>query len=165
MYTALASGDILTLNKICCRGLSEDLASRIAARPASSVGTVARPARKWSIVKQLSSPKLISDRASQLPIGTSAIRQAVVKLHSRQLLEKMDPRTGTVTDRNEQDVLEYLLIQKVLYTTKTETVEGDWRVWGTVKEVDWEKWKWQVKFPLQAMKAAQGQATMARAST
>lgn len=91
-------------------------------------------------------------------MGKTAIRQAVVRLHSRQLLEKLDATTGAVLNRNEQDVLEYLVIQKLLYTTRDATEESEWRVWGTVKETTFEKYMYQVKFPLQAMKAAQGQA-------
>ncbi len=66
----------------------------------------------------------------------NAVRQAVVRLISKQSLVKLDANAeGKVEQKDIKEVKEYIVVQKQLAAG----VEKDWIVWGTVTESDWRK--------------------------
>lgn len=124
-----ASGDKTTLAAICCDGLHTRLRSRINTRKPGETYT-------WTIHSYTSSPRVVSHRASPLSIEDgagrkTAIRQAVVKLKSRQSLQRFD-KDGKLVDGSgeEKEVTEYVVVQKMLW----KGVEGEWLIWGTEQE-------------------------------
>ncbi|MCJ1359163.1 MAG: hypothetical protein MMC33_009163 [Icmadophila ericetorum] len=130
MYTAFADGDVNSLTKICTDGLLSNLRSRIATR---------KPTERfrWTLHAQLGRPKVMSNRALALPLGEGgALRQAVIRIRSRQSLEtlKADGQAveGTVEPK---DVTEYMVVQRMMWKGK----EEPWMVWGTVEENDWKE--------------------------
>ena len=79
----------------------------------------------------------MSNRALALPLGEGgALRQAVIRIRSRQSLEtlKADGQAveGTVEPK---DVTEYMVVQRMMWKGK----EEPWMVWGTVEENDWKE--------------------------
>ena len=79
----------------------------------------------------------MSHRAAMLP-GTNGagIRQAVVKIKSRQSLERLNEHGRAIAGSGEsQDKVEYIVIQRKYW----EGGEQQWLVWGTVGESDWKK--------------------------
>lgn len=82
MYKAFAAGDTATLSTICCSGLLATLSARLSHRsPSTSVS--------WTLLSHLQKPRLVSNRATVLPfpgLKASGMRQAVVKIRSRQAL-------------------------------------------------------------------------------
>lgn len=123
MYTAFGDEDVHTLRKICVDGLYDSFRSRIASRPKGE-------RVKWELVKYNKSAKLVSNRASRFPSPwqDAAIRQAIVRISSRQKLTRLNsngeiiPGTG-----KEKDVVEYLVVQQKYWQWRGE----DWQVWGT----------------------------------
>ena len=71
-----------------------------------------------------------------VPMGKgNAIRQAVVRIRSRQSLARLNPNGQVVKGTGEQkEVSEYVVVQKWM----TKEVEQPWMVWGTVEESDWK---------------------------
>jgi protein MBA1 len=139
MYTAFAENDTSTLRKICLDGIYESFRSRIGVRPRGEKVV-------WELVKYNSSPRIASNRAARLPIEGAAIRQAVVRIASKQKLTrwvknkdtgKMEVAKGS---GKEKDVVEYLVIQRQYEGWR----EGEWKVWGTTNEstlADVEEWQ------------------------
>jgi hypothetical protein len=82
-------------------------------------------------------PKVVSHKAASLPYSdNSGIRQAVVRIKSRQTLEKLDKNGDPVEGpAKPQDKTEYIVVQLRRWKGKDE----DWIVWGTVSESDWKK--------------------------
>lgn len=121
MYTAFAEGDTSTLRKICTDGIHDSFRARIATRPRGEK-TV------WEIVKYNKRAKLMSNRAARLPLDGWAIRQAVVRISSRQKLTRYRAN-GTVVPGTgkEKDVVEYIVLQKMYSNWK----DAEWKVWGT----------------------------------
>jgi protein MBA1 len=124
MYTAFAEGDLRTLGEICTDGILESYKARIKLRKRGEVV-------KWELLKYNGTPKVVSDRAAIVP-GTDGmvIRQAVVRIASRQRLTrymggKMVEGTG-----KEKDVCEYVVLQNTTLKWKNK----GWQVWGTTKE-------------------------------
>lgn len=78
---------------------------------------------------------MVSDRAARLPIEGAGIRQAVVRIRSRQSLTRW--REGQVVPGTgqEKEVKEYVVIQKRLWKGK----EEGWLVWGTTEETTMDK--------------------------
>ena len=82
------------------------------------------------------SPRVVSHRAIVLPLGKgAALRQAVVRIQSRQSLVKLDSAVeaedALVHGRGtEKDVQEYVVLQKRMWNEQ----EGPWMVWGTTEE-------------------------------
>lgn len=63
------------------------------------------------------------------------MRQAVVRLHSKQSLAKLKA-DGSVVEGTGQirNVSEYVVLQKFVWKKN----EGPWMVWGTLEEKDWQ---------------------------
>lgn len=135
------SGDILSLNKICCPGLANDLAGRINRRRRGEKVT-------WSLDKYIRGPstfftgvRVVSDRASKLPhLADSGARQIVVRITSRQTkgrITSTDSKDSTAPQETQQDCTEYIVIQQLRWSGEN----GPWRIWGhtsptTVEELD-----------------------------
>lgn len=128
MYEAFAQGDTSTLRRLCTDGVFDSFAARIKARPRGEKW-------QWEIVKYNRNPKLISDRGARFPVDGAAVRQAVVRIASKQRLTRFRgdgqvvPGTG-----KEKDVVEYVVLQKIYRDWKG----GEWKVWGTTEETTLE---------------------------
>ena len=62
------------------------------------------------------------------------MRQAVVKLHSKQSLARLKPNGDLVPGTGQvKDVSEYVVLQRRMWKEE----EEPWMVWGTVEESDW----------------------------
>ena len=130
MYTdARQRGDTDTLRTICADGLYESFRARIAARRGEKV--------QWTLHKYIRSPRVVSDRAARLPIDGAGLRQAVVRIRSRQSLTRMREGQVVAGTGQERDVKEYVVIQKRLWKGK----EEGWLVWGTTEESTLEQLK------------------------
>jgi protein MBA1 len=128
MYTAFAEGDLNSIHKICAEGLTETFTNRIKTR--------GNRIYHWSLDKYISTPKVMADRASALPMKESGLRQAVVRIHSQQSLEIYDAQGNLVPGSGEpKELKEYFVIQKLL----KEGREGPWLIWGTTEETTVEK--------------------------
>ncbi|KFY58969.1 hypothetical protein V496_05869 [Pseudogymnoascus sp. VKM F-4515 (FW-2607)] len=128
MYTAFAAGNIELLKKITCEGLYDSFASRIHTRPRGERW-------KWEVIKYTSSPRVMSNRAATLPFDDAGVRQAVVRICSRQRLSRYKADGSLVAGTGEErDVMEYVVIQRMLWEGK----ENDWMVWGTTEETTLE---------------------------
>ncbi|KAL2009180.1 hypothetical protein VTN00DRAFT_7374 [Thermoascus crustaceus] len=161
MYTAFAAGDVNTIRKICCTGLSNSLSARIANRPSDERIT-------WTLEKYNRTPatyftgiRVVSDRVTQIPERPdSGVRQVVVRITSRQSTSTMSlpakrgvqESAGSPSLRSEtkstsasqepvavkqQDCTEYIVFQKFRWMGE----EEDWRIWGhtnptTVEDLD-----------------------------
>ncbi|KAJ5040443.1 uncharacterized protein L3040_006099 [Drepanopeziza brunnea f. sp. 'multigermtubi'] len=134
MYTAFAEGNLPALRKICTDGIFESFRARIASRPRSE-------RVEWELVKYLGGPKVISHRGGKMQLEGNSVRQAVVRVRSRQRLTRTVG--GKVVDGSgrEKDVTEFVVLQRIM----RDSSEGPWQVWGTTKEttledlVEWDK--------------------------
>jgi protein MBA1 len=138
MYTSFAEGDVATLRKICADGIYDSFCARI--------GNRARGEKMvWELVQYNSRATLVSNRAARLPIEGMALRQAVVRVASKQKLTRLVPRKGGEMEvvsgsGKEKDVVEYVVLQRQYEGWR----EGEWQVWGTTKETtleDIEEWE------------------------
>ena len=126
--------DISTIKDICTEGLRDDLVKQIRYR---SAGESAR----WEIrgVWPHITARVVSNRAMQLPRPDSALRQAVVRIRSRQRVLRTDRAAEKATLVNKAEgwmnMVEYLVLQKRIL----DGVEGDWKIWGTTEESSFEK--------------------------
>ncbi|KFX96049.1 hypothetical protein V490_03522 [Pseudogymnoascus sp. VKM F-3557] len=128
MYTAFAAGNIELLKKITCEGLYDSFASRIHSRPRGERW-------EWEVTKYTSKPRVMSNRAATLPVDDAGVRQAVVRICSRQRLSRYKADGSLVAGTGEErDVMEYVVIQRMLWEGK----ENDWMVWGTTEETTLE---------------------------
>ncbi|CZR64114.1 uncharacterized protein PAC_14011 [Phialocephala subalpina] len=138
MYTSFAEGDIASLRRICTDGIYESFRGRIGSRPRGE--TV-----QWELVKYNKRSRIVSDRGMKLLVDGAAVRQAVVRICSRQKLTRLRrvkngdaevvPGSG-----KEKDVVEYVVLQQRLEAWKP----GPWQVWGTTGETtlqDLEEWE------------------------
>jgi len=130
MYTAFADSDVELLTSICTDGLLESFRSRIASR---------RPGElvRWTLHRYTRSPRVVSHRAVVLPVAKgAALRQAVVRIQSRQSLARISGRWPDGVEKvvkgtgEEKEVREYVVVQKRMWKEK----EGPWMVWGTTEE-------------------------------
>ena len=122
------SGDLALLRNTCSDGLLDSFQYRISSRPAGQ-------GLRWTLHKYTRRPRVVSHRAVALPmVEGAALRQAVVRLQSRQSLARiqaggeMEPAAGEA-----QEVKEYVVIQRRMWKEQ----EEPWMVWGTVEESDW----------------------------
>lgn len=120
-------GDIDTLREICCEGLLSSFRARINARHAGG-----RPHQlEWTLHKYNRFARVVSNRATSFPMPNSGLRQAIVRISSRQSLTRYDADGNVVPGTGEpKDVTEYLVIQKRCFGGK----EENWEVWGTTEE-------------------------------
>jgi mitochondrial protein MBA1 len=128
MYSAFAEGDIKLLDSICCDGLRQSFRSRIASRPRGERWD-------WELVRYTKRAKVLSHRAASLGIDGFGIRQAVVRIASRQRLTRYRPDGSVVPGSGkEKDTVEYFVVQRM----STKGVEDEWMVWGTTEETTLE---------------------------
>jgi len=124
MYSAFAEGDVRTLDQICCDGLRESFRGRVASRPKGERW-------EWELVKYTKRAKVLSHRAASLGIEGMGLRQAVVRIASRQKLTRYGVDGSVVPGSGqEKETVEYLVIQKKL----ERAAEQEWMVWGTTEE-------------------------------
>lgn len=148
LYKALARGDRETISTIACKGLQNALKTRLDQRRAVNgpeeswsieyTGWTAGPviSTTWRFEKiswllqalippMFKSTRVITDRFGQLPFGRDArLRQVIVKIRSKQTLDKND---GTAPKT--KDVEEYVVIQKM----RIDGEDGEWMIWGTTQ--------------------------------
>ncbi|KAI9715226.1 MAG: hypothetical protein M1828_000924 [Chrysothrix sp. TS-e1954] len=150
LYTAFAEGNMTYLKKDVCDGLRDHLGARLALRPHGAQYA-------WTLHKYLNRPRVISQRIAQLPMTDRSgnqpfVRQAVVRIVSRQTLELLPDEFGDVENSGggkrawergggefeplveSKDVEENFVIQKRIWNAKDE----GWKIWGTVEETKWE---------------------------
>lgn len=141
MYGAFAAGNLESVHSKVCTGLYGSLRGRVQQRAPNTY-------LRWSVKKQLSSPRLCSFKAAVLPgpKGESAEErnaqiQAVVKLHTLQSLQhvkKVAKRVGQklvtseelIGAEEEKESVEYVVLQKTLRRGKM----NNWQVWGFTNE-------------------------------
>ncbi|KAL9619848.1 MAG: hypothetical protein Q9160_005588 [Pyrenula sp. 1 TL-2023] len=84
--------------------------------------------------------KVVSDRATTIPIGISTLlRQVVVRIRSRQRVyypkKVMDEGNESwERDLKVQDLTEYVVIQQMI--VEGQEADAQWKIWGTVQEAD-----------------------------
>ena len=67
----------------------------------------------------------------------AALRQAVVRLQSRQSLAKLTDNGEVMEGTGEiKQVKEYVVVQRRMWKAKEEKT---WQVWGTISESDWKQ--------------------------
>jgi len=141
MYGAFAEGNLERVQSKVCSGLFGSLRGRVQQRAPNTY-------LRWSVKKQLASPRLCSFKAAVLPgpKGESAEErnaqiQAVVKLHTLQSLQhvkrvakrvnnKIVTQEELVGAEEEKESVEYVVVQKTLRRGKM----NNWQVWGFTNE-------------------------------
>jgi protein MBA1 len=141
MYGAFAEGNLERVQSKVCSGLFGSLRGRVQQRAPNTY-------LRWSVKKQLASPRLCSFKAAVLPgpKGESAEErnaqiQAVVKLHTLQSLQHVKKVSKRVNNRivtqeelvgseEEKESVEYVVVQKTLRRGKM----NNWQVWGFTNE-------------------------------
>jgi len=128
MYTAFAENDLPTLTTTCTSGLLSSFTSRLAT-------LTPHETLRWTLHAYTRRPRVVSHRAILLPMFKgAALRQAVVKLQSKQSLARVR-KDGSVVEGTGRvrEVREYVVVQRRMWGEK----EEGWMVWGTVEEGDW----------------------------
>lgn len=128
MYTAFAENDLPTLTSTCTSGLLSSFTSRLAT-------LTPHETLRWTLHAYTRRPRVVSHRAILLPMFKgAALRQAVVKLQSKQSLARVR-KDGSVVEGTGRvrEVREYVVVQRRMWGEK----EEGWMVWGTVEEGDW----------------------------
>ncbi|KAH8686064.1 hypothetical protein BGZ60DRAFT_364475 [Tricladium varicosporioides] len=122
MYSSFSAAESTVLRRICCDGMYDSFRARIQSRPKNEEMV-------WELVKYNKRAKLMSNRAARYPIDGAAVRQAVVKISSRQRVTRK--RNGVVVEGSgkEKDVVEYVVVQR----TYANWQPSEWRVWGTTE--------------------------------
>ncbi|ESZ90544.1 hypothetical protein SBOR_9067 [Sclerotinia borealis F-4128] len=133
MYQNFAAGNAKSLQKICLDGLYESFSQRIASRPKGQRVS-------WNLDKLNRRPKIMSTRAVMLPGGDgNVIRQAVVRISSRQSMILRDRNGKKLPASNTKDVVEYVVVQKIYRNWQ----DKEWQIWGTTRATtseDVEQW-------------------------
>lgn len=129
MYKAVASGDTAKIVNICSEGLRDGLTGRVASRPANE-------RVEWELVEYMGWSRCVSHRYTMLTASRDGLgmRQAVVRLKSRQRLTRYVNGKKVEGSGVEKDMIEYL----VLHKTTIDHVEGKWTIWGTTTETSWD---------------------------
>jgi hypothetical protein len=135
-YEALARGDVSTINKIACRGLIQSSQQRISKRRVAEphsfhimqyLGIQYPLFLRWPLLSLVpfSATKVVSDRVAPLPFGNNnLLRQCVVRIRTRQRLDRHDG-TGPKT----ADLTEYVVLQRM----RIQGQDEGWKMWGTTK--------------------------------
>lgn len=134
--TALAEGDMNTLENIACDGLLQASRTRIENRKRHGTDEswtlenyrgITYPAflEKWplSALLPFSSTRVVSDRLAPLPFPDSTFRQCTVRIKSVQSFQAADESKPKISSR-----VEYVVIQRLQMNGK----DPGWRLWGTV---------------------------------
>jgi protein MBA1 len=128
MYTAFAEADLPTLRRLCTDGLYDSFRARIGSRPRGEQVV-------WELTDYKKPARLVSNRAARFPIDGSAVRQAVVRIWSRQKLTRYAANGTEVGGAGKvKDIVEYVVVQKIYSQWKAD----EWQVWGTTKETQLE---------------------------
>lgn len=139
MYIAYADKDEHTIRKICTDGLRDSLLARMASRQQDMKMT-------WEHISFNRKCKVMSHRAATLGSDGAAIRQAVIRLDTRQKLSRYRANGEVIAPSEKaKDILEYVVIQKRTIKGK----EQDWQIWGTTEETTLEKVRRQRELDLQ----------------
>lgn len=135
-YVALAEGDVSTIKKIACRGLIQSSERRIGQRRDGDahsfqimqyIGVKYPQVLRWPLLSFLpfSATKIVSDKIAPLPFGkNNLLRQCVVRVRTRQRLDRHDgigPRIA--------DLSEYVVLQRM----RIEEQDEGWKLWGTTQ--------------------------------
>lgn len=116
------------LSQICVPKLYRSLVSAIEKRPKGKSyrwERLAETGRPWW-------PRIVDHKWTDMDVGVKvSFRQAVVGIKSRQRLVELDAR-GEEVSRKEMELLEYIVLWRTV--DKTNFVQGDWQVYGTLKE-------------------------------
>jgi hypothetical protein len=154
-----------TVNEVACSGLKSHAKIQIDHRAA--IGAPPREFRiqkylgitypqwlKWPLLTILPfhSTKILFDRLNPLPMKDSWCRQFVVRLKTRQSLDKGDgkgPRVANLT--------EYVVIQKL----RIQGAEEPWKIWGTIHPSTME----EIDDMLESGSSDAGQGMMERLNT
>jgi mitochondrial protein MBA1 len=135
-YIALSEEDMSTINKIACKGLILSSQRRIAQLKYGTnrsfhimeyLGMKYPQFLRWPLLSFLpfSATKIVSDKVSPLPFGkNSLLRQCVVRIRTRQSLDRDDG-----TDPKIAELTEYVVIQRM----RIEEQDEGWKIWGTTK--------------------------------
>ena len=136
-YTALAEGDMSTINKIACKGLIQQSQRSISQRRDSTAlkfsilgyrGMQYPQSLRWPLLSILpfNATKIVSDKVAPLPFGqNNLLRQVVVRISSRQELQTPENPVG-----KKADLTEYVVIQRM----RMDGVDEGWKLWGTTKQ-------------------------------
>lgn len=132
VYSAFADGDEGEVRRVATEGVRDKLITKIQARSGNT-------SYYWDLVRYVGRPRVVSHRASQMPIpesgddAPSMLRQAVVRIQSVQRLAREDAKEGegqvTQPVESEKRVTEYVVIQKRVLRG----VEEPWKFWGTTE--------------------------------
>ena len=79
---------------------------------------------------------MVSHKAAAVPnLENAGFRQAVVRINSRQSLDKLDEHGQIISGSGEvQEKVEYIVLQRKFWGSG----EDQWMIWGTVEESDWK---------------------------
>ena len=91
---------------------------------------------RWTLLEHTARARVVSDRAAKLPLDLAGLRQAVVRIQSRQRLDRFG-QDGKRLGGDTKEVCEYLVLQRRLMNGK----ESPWLVWGTTNETTVDKLK------------------------
>jgi protein MBA1 len=135
-YVALSEGDVSTINKIACKGLIQSSQRRIGQRSQGEshsfhimeyMGIRYPQFLRWPLLSFLpfSATKIVSDKVAPLPFGkNNLLRQCVVRIRTRQRLDRHDGADPKIAE-----LTEYVVIQRM----RLEGQDGGWKIWGTTK--------------------------------
>ena len=140
-YVALAEADVSTINKIACKGLVQSSQRRIGQRKHGDshsfhimeyLGMKYPQFLRWPLLSLLpfSAIHIVSDKVSPLPFGKdNLIRQCIVRIRSRQRLDRHDGTGPKIAE-----MTEYVVIQRM----RIDGQDEGWKIWGTTKPSTWE---------------------------
>lgn len=128
MYKALARGDAEELRDICLGGVFQKHCSLIASRKPTET-------YEWTC-KLLKTPRVVSDKGVRLSDDGTMLRQAVVKMRTRQrLTKKVDGKLAKGTGKD-VDITEYVVLQSIYELWEPRP----WKVWGTTSVTSLESY-------------------------
>ena len=134
MYSAFAEGNVQKLKEICTDGIYDSFRARIGGR--KRLEKV-----EWELLKYNESAKVVSDRMARMPgPDGNAVRQAVVRISSKQRLTRFVGGMQVKGTGVKKDIVEYLVVQSRVEKWKP----AAWKVWGTTRETtlkDCEHWQ------------------------
>ena len=142
MSSCLAKGgpeEKAQLSQICVPKLYRSLVSAIESRPKGK-------SYRWERLALTGGPwwpRLVDHKWTDMDVGVKvSFRQAVVGIKSRQRLVELNAR-GEEVSRKEMDLLEYIVLWRSV--DKTNFTQGDWQVYGTLKETTLEDIQTELK--------------------
>ncbi|KUI61287.1 hypothetical protein VP1G_08456 [Cytospora mali] len=117
------------LAQICVPKLYRSLISAIESRPKGK-------SYRWERLAETGRARLVDHKWADMDIGVQvSFRQAVVSLKTRQRLTELNAK-GEVVSQKEMELLEYIVLWRSI--DKLNFTQGDWQVYGTLKETTLE---------------------------